>query len=238
MSNIGEFFWGTTNTVLAGDLANAVSNAAFPWAFNGYSSFNGSGVYGAIQGNANTVFAGVQGESGAAQNSNSAGVRGLALNLTLHGVTGARTGAGANTGWGGLFQNDLGYTGFFGVASDIRIKKNIKNIDNAIDIIRQLRGVTYEHRTDDPAYADLGLKQGTNYGFIAQEIEKLLPELVKEKYIPHINETQRGSTQEMRHELLKTVSYIELIPILVEAIKQQQLQIDNLQKQLDEQHKK
>jgi hypothetical protein len=61
LTNLGEFFIGTTNTVVAGDLMGAVSNASFPFAVNGYSSFNGAAVYGTIQGGT-TQFAGVQGE--------------------------------------------------------------------------------------------------------------------------------------------------------------------------------
>jgi hypothetical protein len=77
LSNQGEFFIGTTNTTIPGDLMSVVSNTAYPFAVNGFSSFNGSGVYGSIQGG-NTQFAGVQGEyqSNAAGIFNTAGVRG------------------------------------------------------------------------------------------------------------------------------------------------------------------
>ena len=229
LSNLGEFFIGTTNTVLAGDLMNGVSNVTFPWAVNGYSSFNGSGVYGAISVGA-TVFGGVQGES---NGSAAPGVRGTTYTLPLNGVNGARGGVGANTGWGGLFQNDLGYTGFFGVASDERVKKNIETIHNPLNLIMQLRGVTYYHKLDDPQYSDLGLKPGLNYGFIAQEVETILPALVQEKNIPHINSTQRLSTENKEAELLKTVSYIEMVPLLLEGIKQQQQMIEELKIELE-----
>jgi len=78
ISNIGEFFWGTTNTLIAGDLFNVVSNATFPWALNGYSSFNGAGVYGLIQ-SGTTTFAAVQGEYGSSTSAgtNTSGVRGV-----------------------------------------------------------------------------------------------------------------------------------------------------------------
>ncbi|MES2555572.1 MAG: hypothetical protein V4604_05435 [Bacteroidota bacterium] len=61
LSSLGEFFIGTTATALPGDLMNGVSNATFPWAINGYSSQNGSGVYGSVQAGA-TIFGAVQGE--------------------------------------------------------------------------------------------------------------------------------------------------------------------------------
>ncbi len=48
ISNLGEFFIGTTGTVLAGDLMGAVGNASFPWAVNGYTDQAGSGIYGSV----------------------------------------------------------------------------------------------------------------------------------------------------------------------------------------------
>ncbi len=93
LSNLGEFFIGTTNTVIPGDLMSVVSNATYPFAVNGFSSFNGSGVYGAVQGGT-TQFAGVQGEyqSTTAGIFNTAGVRGLNQSGTAG--TGFRTQAG------------------------------------------------------------------------------------------------------------------------------------------------
>lgn len=61
VSALGEFFIGAYNTVLPGDLMNGVGNVTFPWAVNGYTSFDGSGTYGMVQAGA-TNFAGVQGE--------------------------------------------------------------------------------------------------------------------------------------------------------------------------------
>ncbi|MFZ4058268.1 MAG: hypothetical protein ACOYKE_09000 [Ferruginibacter sp.] len=90
LTNLGEFFIGTTNTAVPGDLMAAVSNATYPFATNGYSAFNGAGVYGSITAG-NTTFAGVQGEynSTTAGTYNTAGVRGL--NASNIAGTGFRT---------------------------------------------------------------------------------------------------------------------------------------------------
>jgi hypothetical protein len=90
LTNLGEFFIGATNTSFSGDLMGAVSNISFPFATSGYSSFNGSGVYGAIQ-TGNTQFAAVQGEyqSTTAGIFNTAGVRGS--NQSTIAGTGFRT---------------------------------------------------------------------------------------------------------------------------------------------------
>ena len=227
LSNLGEFFIGTTTTALAGDLMNGVSNATFPWAINGYSSFNGSGVYGRIM-SGSTNFGGVQGEYFGTSGTG-AGVRGIAGAGNNLGVNGQNI--NVTTGWSGLFQNDLGYTGFFGVVSDRKLKQNIQTISNAISIITRLRGTVYEHNFS--LYPDLGLKKGLNYGFIAQEVEDVLPDLVREKNIPHMNSCYRGTTDVKEAELVKTVSYIEIVPLLVEGIKEQQKMIDELKAEIE-----
>jgi hypothetical protein len=214
---------------------NGVSNTTFPWAINGYSSFNGSGVYGAIQAG-NSIFAGVQGESSGTVGGGiggGGGVRGTTYSQILNGVNGQRGGGGANTGWGGLFQSDLGYTGILAAVSDKRVKKNIETIGEATKLIMKLRGVTYEHRLDEEQFSDLGLKQGLNYGFIAQEVEEILPSLVVEKNIPHINSSRRLYNENKPSEMLKAVSYIEVVPILVEAMKEQQKMIEELKAEIE-----
>ena len=226
ISALGEFFIGTTSTSMAGDLMNGVSNATFPWAVNGYSSFNGSGVYGAIMSGNTTTFGAVQGEH--IGSGTGAGVRGMTNNANAIGVNGSVSVLPVN-GWGGLFQNDLGYTGFFGSASDLKIKKNINTITDARSIINNLRGVSYEHRLDE--FPGLGLKAGLTYGFIAQEVETILPAIVKEKIIP--NMSLRSDGVDAGSVSLKTVGYTEVIPILVEALKEQDKVIEDLLKRIE-----
>ncbi|HLP64332.1 hypothetical protein [Flavobacterium sp.] len=79
-SGLGEFFVGTLNTVLTGDLMNAVGNVTFPWASNGYTAFDGAGTYGQVTGGT-TIYAGVQGEYNGT-NAQGTGVRGLSLTAT------------------------------------------------------------------------------------------------------------------------------------------------------------
>lgn len=131
VSNLGEFFIGTLNTVLPGDLMNGVSNAAFPWAVNGYSNQDGAGVYGQITSGA-TGYAAVQGEY-YGTNTTGAGVRGLIGNGTAGtafnegiiagvqgygAVDGFTTGSykfgiygsgGNNVRGGGVIGNDFGF---------------------------------------------------------------------------------------------------------------------------------
>ena len=188
-------------------------------AIEGVTSYSGtgftpSGVFGlAIDNTASTV---------------AIGVRGATNNTDGYGVLGSRLGSSGVLGWGGVFVNDLGYTGFFGLASDARLKKNVKEIDNALSLIQNINGVTYDHKLDE--YPNMGLSNGKQYGFIAQELEKIIPELVREKHLP-TNGTKivdKNNKNELKNEIFKTVNYPALIPVLVEAIKEQQIQIEEL----------
>lgn len=123
LSNLGEFFIGTTATALTGDLMNGVGNATFPWAINGYSSQNGSGTYGLIQGGT-TLFAGVQGEYGGTAGANTAAVRGGNQSATAGtgfrtlAATGPRAGVMGNTS-SGTGQYTFGVHGSMGTG-DVR----------------------------------------------------------------------------------------------------------------------
>jgi hypothetical protein len=232
-ANTGEIFFGASTAPFnfTGDLVAGVSSATLPWAINGYASNNGSGIYGYTFAGNSTGFASIQGEN-AGSSSSGAAVRGTSSNTSAVGVNGALPSLGA--GWGGLFQNDLGYTGSFLSASDQKIKKNIQTINKPLDIIKGLRGVTYEHKLEE--FAGLGLKEGTTYGFIAQEVEQVMPDIVKTKNIPYIS--TRTNPSDKPAESLKTVGYIEVIPVLVEAIKAQQKEIEELKAKISELEKK
>ena len=100
------------------------------------------------------------------------------------------------------------YSGSWGQCSDIRLKKNVKGIDNALNKVLNLKGITYQWRKDEfPSY---NFEEGTKIGFVAQEVEEVLPELVKTE-----------------SDGIKSVAYSNMIPVLVEAIKEQQKLIDS-----------
>jgi len=97
-------------------------------------------------------------------------------------------------------------------ASDIRLKTNIEPIEDAISRIRKLSGFTYN--LNDRAENELGLTSEERLvGLSAQEVLAVLPEAVK--------------PAPANPEYL-TVQYEKLVPLLIEAIKEQQNQIDKL----------
>lgn len=95
----------------------------------------------------------------------------------------------------------------FHVHSDRRLKQNIHTITNPIEKVSALRGVNFEFIKD-------GKKQ---IGVIAQETEEIIPEV--------IGECPDG---------YKTIQYGNIVGLLVEAIKEQQKQIDELKEKINE----
>ena len=104
-------------------------------------------------------------------------------------------------------------------SSDKRMKENIVTIDEPLNIIGKLRGVTFNWKKETaPEWANDYLdKDMSDMGFIAQEVQDVLPNLV----------------QQRENEYL-TVRYEKMIPLLVEGIKSQQKQIDLLTKRITE----
>lgn len=90
-------------------------------------------------------------------------------------------------------------------SSDIRLKENFESIGNALELVGQLNGLYYTWKKD------AGTDKPRKLGFIAQEVEKVIPELVKTD-----------------SEGMKSVDYVSVVPVLVEALKHQQKQIDEL----------
>ena len=98
----------------------------------------------------------------------------------------------------------------YNLSSDIRYKKDIKKLDNSLEKILQLNWYSYTLKEN--------WKQ--DIWIIAQEVEKIFPELV------NINEV----------DWHKSVQYMNLIAPLIEAIKEQQKQINLLEKKLSEKY--
>lgn len=96
-------------------------------------------------------------------------------------------------------------------SSDERLKTNVLSIDNGLDAVLALQGVTYNWKADPEAQAKVS-------GFIAQEVEKILPNLV--------------TTDDSGYKSLNTSG---IIPYLVEAVKTQNGKIDDVNSKLSDQ---
>jgi hypothetical protein len=91
-------------------------------------------------------------------------------------------------------------------SSDARLKKNIEPLTDAMNIISKLDAKTYEFRKDGK-FNSTTLPDGKNYGFLAQDLEKILPEAVTE--VPLVfHDGENGHTNT---EVYKAVNYTTLI---------------------------
>jgi hypothetical protein len=90
--------------------------------------------------------------------------------------------------------------------SDIKLKENIKTIENSLDKVLQLRGVEFDWKET----------KDSSIGLIAQEVEEVLPELVHET------------------DDIKSVSYGNITAVLIEAIKEQNKIINTMKKEIEE----
>ena len=109
-------------------------------------------------------------------------------------------------------------------ASDERLKENIEIIENAVDKIKTLNGVRFNWNKNVEALGFMS-NQETEVGVIAQQVKKVLPEAVT---IAPFDRSLENKLTSKSGENYLTVKYEKIVPLLIEAIKEQQVQIDEL----------
>jgi len=108
--------------------------------------------------------------------------------------------------------------------SDSRLKENIINIENALDKVEQINGVTYNANSLAESF---GYDKKENHvGVLAQDIQKVLPEAVKPA--PFDIMLYEGKEISKSGENYMTVQYEKLVPLLVEAIKELRAEVKSL----------
>jgi hypothetical protein len=112
------------------------------------------------------------------------------------------------TGYEHLRMMDCKVYGTVIESSDARLKENVRPITNALDKVTSLQGVHY-NKIESPDNEEIG--------FVAQEVEEVVPELV---------------TTDETEDAMKAVSYGRTVALLVEAMKEQQVTIESLEKRL------
>jgi hypothetical protein len=116
-------------------------------------------------------------------------------------------------------NGDMTAAGNITAYSDPRLKQSIKPITNALDKVLQLDGVYFQWKDTSV----IGSPGKYDYGVLAPQVEKVAPELV----VDSVFTAPEG-------DKYKTVAYSKLVPILIEAIKEQQQQFDKQQQELQE----
>ncbi|MGV3504941.1 MAG: tail fiber domain-containing protein [Adhaeribacter sp.] len=121
----------------------------------------------------------------------------------------------------------LGHLAYAQQVPDQELKKNVMPVQNALSYIQQLEPKKFEYNTSK--YAKLKLPAGQQYGFLADNMQKVLPELVDSRSQSYLVGKNAYKNATYQHYDLES-----LIPILVGAIQEQQQQIDQLKRQLAE----
>ena len=108
-------------------------------------------------------------------------------------------------------QSDV--VGFSSTLSDLALKDNVSKIDNALDKVLKLRGVQFDwNNTSKKGKHDIGV--------VAQEVEAIFPELVKEFESPFLSGDKNAQS-------VKAVAYDRLVGVLIEAIRELNEKINN-----------
>lgn len=130
----------------------------------------------------------------------------------------------------GFFNGDVWRTGADNFASDEKFKKKIEPVNNALELIMQLEAKSYIFKGKDE-YPSFNFPSGKQYGFIAQEIEKIIPEVVNEGINPV--QYDKDGNKIADAVTFKGVEYVELIPILTASIQEQQKIINALNERIE-----
>ena len=95
------------------------------------------------------------------------------------------------------------------------MKDNIITIDSALDKVEALRGVSY-------TWNEGSRKGKSEIGVIAQEVEKVFPDIVHDKKLPFVDDKE-----------YKTVDYEKLTAVLIEAVKELSAEVKELKQQIN-----
>lgn len=240
--------WGESKNYL-GVYGSGVSYGVYGSASStssGYGLYGVSGYIGAYASGTSYGFYGVSTNGIGARASSDNNLGGSFYSTNYYGL---RAGTGLTSqNWAGVFDGSV-YT--FGTyqTSDRKLKKNISEFTRAMDIIAQLKPKRYEFIREGKL-ATLHLPEGKHYGLIAQELQEVLPELVKEldddltyqqvtdKPVvitaasgKEAIEPQKASVEKTKDNLtIKAVNYTELIPIMIKGLQE----LNEKNKEIDE----
>ena len=107
--------------------------------------------------------------------------------------------------------------------SDSRVKTDINDLIDGLDIVKQLQPKTFKYNEKSEFYSE-ETKDEVRYGFVADEVQEVAPQYMQ---------VGKGRIDGVEVDDLKTLSTTKMIPMLVKAIQEQQEQIDALQSEIN-----
>ena len=135
-------------------------------------------------------------------------------------VTNTRVGVGTTGPAYTLDVNGNAHASSFVTSSDARFKKNVRPLTNSLQKITQLDGVVYEWNEFVNSRRDGYELNVPIVGLIAQDVEKIIPEIISIWRLSDDCEDARA------------IDYTRIVPYLIEAVKEQQVQITTLSNRL------
>jgi hypothetical protein len=165
------------------------------------------------------------GSSYAALYVNDGGLRAANTSVTMNGgyaidcVGSLNVNSNLRVGGSGSFTGDI-----ISQASDKRLKENITTITSALDKVDKINGV-YFNFTDEANELNKNLTKNKQVGFLAQEIQSVLPEIVKPA--PFDIGSDGNS---ISGENYLTIQYEKVVPLLLQAIKELKFELDEIKK--------
>ncbi|HEY6979058.1 MAG TPA: tail fiber domain-containing protein, partial [Chitinophagaceae bacterium] len=144
-------------------------------------------------------------------------------------------GTGDASSYAAFISGDIFASGNY-LGSDENLKQDIQDFSSAMNIIGQLHPKHYQYRQDGN-YKLMNLPAGNHYGLIAQDVEKVLPNLVKDtKFYP--DKAVPSESENLKNAPVinfKALNYTELIPVMIKGMQEQQFLIQQLQQQMQQQ---
>ncbi len=139
----------------------------------------------------------------------------------------ANAGGASGNNWA-VYSNGSSYATGSWQSSDSKLKKNITDFNGATDRLKKLSVKSYYF--DRESYSFMNLPEEKQYGLLADDLEKVFPEMVRIANHPIMDENKKMTEETFS---AKVVNYDQLIPVLVKAIQEQQELIEKMQKEID-----
>ncbi len=177
------------------------------------------------------------GDYGALINANGIGavaaLKGDSDTPDAHGLFGENPTGGL--GYAVYANGDVFTTGTY-TPSDARTKQNVAAYTSGLATVMSLQTKSYQYKSN--LVQNFNFPSGTQIGFLAQDLEQVLPAAVREGRIHPLERlsragSERPATEKIEPIEIKTVNYAALIPVLTQAIQEQQAQIEALQTEVE-----
>lgn len=155
------------------------------------------------------------------------------VNVGVYGEAGTYPVGATSYDYAAYNNGTVNVTGNIYSLSDEKFKRDIKGYDETVtNNFLKLRPVSYQYKTAE--YPEIKLDQNLSFGFIAQEVENLFPNLVKNNLHPTFDEKSRSDIT------YKSINYVSLIPVITHVLQEEikkneklQLEVNNLKQTIE-----